>query len=92
MQRRSQLAGGTWGRALSRLRDVRVVGYARRVPPKQPGSRVCFECGKEIGEQEKYLVVTGSDGDKQVLHTSCFTMTTFDPERFANVEDPESDA
>jgi hypothetical protein len=53
-------------------------------PPK------CIECNQDIGPNEKYLVVSSGDGKQQYVHTTCFTATTFDPDRFQNVTDPES--
>jgi hypothetical protein len=52
--------------------------------------RECIDCGKEIGDSEKFLVVGDKDGRKQFVHTLCFTNTTFDPERYQQVSDPDS--
>lgn len=59
--------------------------------PEQPGPRSCLECGQEILDAEKYLLVSSGDGKQQFVHTICFTNTTFDPDRFANVREPDSD-
>ena len=52
----------------------------------------CMECGREIADTERYLVVAGADGVQKHVHTACFNDTTFDPERYPHVTDPESDA
>lgn len=52
--------------------------------------QTCIECNQPIGTGEKFLVVQSGDGKQQYVHTTCFTNTTFDPERFHTVTDPES--
>jgi hypothetical protein len=58
--------------------------------PDKPSPAKCLECGQEIGEAEKYLVVSSAEGKQHFVHTTCFTNTTFDPDRFHTVTDPES--
>ena len=60
--------------------------------PDQAGPRTCLECGQEIRDPEKFLLVSSADGKQQFVHTLCFTNTTFDPDRFATVHEPDSDA
>jgi len=59
--------------------------------PDQAGPRTCLECGQEIRDPEKFLLVSSADGKQQFVHTLCFTNTTFDPDRFATVHEPDSD-
>ncbi len=56
---------------------------------EQP-ERECLECSGPIKDSEKFLVVAGKDGRKQFVHTVCFTNTTFDPDRYQPIIDPES--
>jgi hypothetical protein len=57
---------------------------------EDPGRR-CLECGQPVLDSEKFLIVSSADGKQQVLHTICFTNTTFDPDRFVVVTEPESE-
>jgi len=52
--------------------------------------RKCLECDQEITDTEKFLLVSSADGKQHYVHTTCFTNTTFDPDRFGTVTDPES--
>ncbi len=52
--------------------------------------RLCVDCEQAIQDGEKFLIVAGSDGRKQFVHTLCFTSTTFDPDRYQLLGDPDS--
>ena len=51
----------------------------------------CLECGGPIRKSDKYLLLSTADGKRHALHTVCFTNTTFDPDRFSSVNEPESE-
>ena len=59
--------------------------------PDRGATRTCLECGQPIGDAEKFLLVSSADGKQQFVHTICFTNTTFDPDRFGTVTEPESE-
>ena len=53
-------------------------------------TKVCYHCDAAIGEGESHLVIAGADGTRQFIHSTCFTETTFDPDRF-RLEVPDAD-
>jgi hypothetical protein len=62
------------------------------MPTEQPEAKLCLQCNEVIRDGDAHLVVSSPDGNKQFMHSACFTETTFDPDRFAHVEAPESDS
>jgi hypothetical protein len=53
-------------------------------------AKQCCHCQEDIAEGQSHLVIAGADGTKQFIHSSCFTETTFDPDRFQLIA-PDSD-
>jgi hypothetical protein len=58
--------------------------------PRPAQERVCFECKKPLADSDQFLVVNGPEGRQQCVHTLCFNDTTFDPDRYQQIPDPDT--
>jgi hypothetical protein len=53
-------------------------------------TRECFECKRPIATGDPFLEVAGPGGRQQFVHTLCFNDTTFDPDRYDRIPDPDT--